>query len=86
MPFKKKGRKGSLEETLSYALYKDDPDLFTVLYRDRDQIKSAALREFLETAEMSDIPLTRIVGIFKTGETVWKKGQKEVQIKKANSG
>ena len=79
---RKKGRKGSLEETLSYALYKEDAELFSLLYRDKDQIKTASLREFLESIEMSDIPLTRIVAIDKAGEVVWKKGQKDVRIKK----
>jgi uncharacterized protein (UPF0248 family) len=77
----KKGRKGSLEETLSYALYRDKPESFSVAYRDKERIKTAALKVFLENEEMSDIPLTRILSISKNETIVWKRGQKEVWIK-----
>ena len=76
-----KGKKGSLEETLSYAMHKDDPPFYAVLYRDKEKIKSAPLKEFLESEDMADIPLTRIVAILRNGLIVWKKGQKEVLVK-----
>jgi len=76
-------RKGSLEETLSYALYKDDADLFSVFYRDKDLIKSASLKDFMESDEMSEIPLSRITLISRSGKAVWEKGQKVVLVKKS---
>ena len=75
-------KKGSLEETLSYALYKDDADLFSVFYRDKDLIKSASLKSFMESDEMSEIPLSRITLISRDGKVVWEKGQKDVRVKK----
>ena len=76
-----KGKKGSLEETLSYAIHKDDPELFVVLYRDKAIVKNAPLKEFLESQDMAEIPLTRIVSILRNGTSVWKKGQKDVRVK-----
>ena len=74
-------KKGSLEETVSYALYKDDAYLFSVFYRDKNMIKKASLKDFIDTEEMSDIPLSRISSISRDGKTVWEKGQKEVRVK-----
>jgi uncharacterized protein (UPF0248 family) len=75
-------RKGSLEETLSYALYRDVPETYAVSYRDRDRIKKATLKSFFQGEEYSDIPITRIVEITRDGELVWEKGQKQVTVKK----
>jgi uncharacterized protein (UPF0248 family) len=75
-------RKGSLKETLSYALHKDDPKLFTVSYRDKDKIKTDSLEDFMTKEEFSDIPLTRILQITRNGEVVWEKGQKQIKVKK----
>ena len=74
-------RKGSLEETISYAMYRDDPSNYQVSYRDKDQIKKTGLKEFLSTEEFSPIPLSRIVLVSKNDLAVWKKGQKEVLVK-----
>ena len=81
----KKRRKGSLKETLSYALYRDDTKLFTVTYRDKDQIKTNTLHDFMEKEELAEIPITRILTIIRDGETVWSKGQKQVSVKKRSS-
>ncbi|MDA4129452.1 MAG: hypothetical protein OK457_01655 [Thaumarchaeota archaeon] len=70
-----------MEETLSYALYKDDPELFSIHYRDKETLKSATLENFLKSDEMAEIPLTRIVSIQRAGSEVWKKGQKSVIVK-----
>jgi len=74
-------RKGSLEETISYAMYRDDPSSYQVSYRDKDQIKNTGLKDFLIAEEFSPIPLSRIVLISKNELAVWKKGQKEVLVK-----
>jgi hypothetical protein len=76
-------RKGSLEETLSYALYKDETNLYSVFYRDKDQIKRASLKDFMESVEMSEIPLNRITGISRENLAVWTKGQKDLRVKKS---
>ena len=74
-------RKGSLSETLSYAMHKDDPRLYTVSYRDKDTVKTVSLLNFMTSEEFSDIPVTRIIQISKEESVVWIKGQKQVSIK-----
>lgn len=74
-------RKGSLNETLSYAMHKDDPHLYRVSYRDKDMVKTVSLLNFMNSEEFSDIPVTRIMQIIKEESVVWKKGQKEVSVK-----
>jgi len=74
-------KKGSLEETISFAIYKDDPLEYVVSYRDKDQIKSASLKDFTGSEELSPVPLTRIVQISKKEKIVWRKGQKEILVK-----
>ena len=76
------GKKGSLQETLSYAIHKDRTELFTVSYRDKDKIKTNSLQDFMTKEEFSDIPLTRIVQIIRDGEVVWEKGQKQIKVKR----
>ena len=69
-------RKGSLEETLSFALYGDDPHSFTVTYRDMDLLKEVSLNDFMNREDLGDIPITRIVTVTRNGMVVWRKGQK----------
>jgi len=79
-------RKGSLEETISYAFYKDDPTSYTVFYRDKEKIKEASLKDFVEGEVFSPIPLTRIVQITRNEkDLVWKKGQKELSVKQTKA-
>jgi uncharacterized protein (UPF0248 family) len=81
-PIKRGKRKGSLEETISFALHKDDSETYRVYYRDKDSIKVAALKEFILSEYFSQIPLTRIVQIKRSeNEVIWNKGQKEVTVK-----
>lgn len=75
-------RKGSLNETLSFALYGDDTLLFTVKYRDKDTFKEVSLDDFMNREDLSDIPVTRIVTVARKGNVVWRKGQKVVSVKK----
>jgi len=80
--FAKHKRKGSLEETISYAMYSDDPGKYTVYYRDKDSVKEASLKEFMEGKYFSPIPITRIIRLSRPDRgTVWKKGQKELLVK-----
>jgi uncharacterized protein (UPF0248 family) len=81
---RKRGRKGSLEETLSYASYADKPELFQIIYRDKTTVKKASLKEFMESEEFSDIPTTRILRITREGRLVWEKGQKRIEVKETN--
>ncbi len=74
-------RKGSLKETLSFALYGDDPHLFTVTYRDKDLFKEVNLDDFMNREDLGDIPITRIITVARNGKVVWRKGQKEVSLK-----
>ena len=74
-------RKGSLNETLSYAMHKDDPRLYTVSYRDRDTVKTVSVLDFMTGEEFSEIPVTRIMQISKKENIIWKKGQKQVSVK-----
>lgn len=76
-------RKGSLKETLSYALHSDDPKLFFVSYRDKERIRTDPLEDFMTKEEFSEIPLTRIVRIMRKEEVVWEKGQHQVKVKRS---
>ena len=77
-------RKGSLEETISYAMHHDEPANYIVAYRDKDVIKKTTLQEFMKGEEFSTIPLTRIYQITRNNdEIVWRKGQKELLVKKS---
>jgi uncharacterized protein (UPF0248 family) len=83
---RRRARKGSLEETLSYAMHADNPRAFEVEYRDRDVLKTAWLKEFMEGEEFSEIPVTRIVRITRQKVLVWEKGQKRVTLKENLKG
>jgi uncharacterized protein (UPF0248 family) len=74
-------RKGSLDETLSYAMHKDNPQLYSVTYRDKNTLKTELLSDFMTKEEFSDIPLTRIQEIRKGERVVWEKGQKQIKVK-----
>ena len=74
-------KKGSLKETLSFALYGDNSRLFKVKYRDKNTFKTVELDEFMNREDLKDIPITRIITISRGDEVVWRKGQKEVSLK-----
>jgi hypothetical protein len=66
--------KGVLREIISKALYADDPLLYTVGYRDLDQIKELSLPEFIKTSEnFTLIPITRIRYIKRDREIIYYK-------------
>ena len=67
-------RKGRLQEILSKAIYADDPKMYTIAYRDFNEIKEVSLPEFLQLSEdFQTIPASRIVSIKRLNETVYKK-------------
>ncbi len=66
--------KGRLEEVISKALYGDDPSLYVVEYRDRDEIVSCGLLEFLRRSEkFTVIPASRIVRVRRGGKVVFER-------------
>lgn len=68
--------KGRLEEVLSRALYADDPELYIVEYRDKDEIKSCSLPEFLKRSDNFEvIPASRIVRMRKEDRVVFKRNR-----------
>ena len=67
-------RKGKLEEILSKALYADNPQLYTVSYRDFDSVVQVPLLEFLKMSENFDvIPASRIIIVSKEGQELYRK-------------
>jgi len=65
-----KRRKGKLEEIFSKALYADNPDFYSVSYRDFDSIVEVPLSEFIRVSENFEvIPNTRIISVRK-GNTI----------------
>jgi len=67
-------RKGKLQEILSKAIYADDPSLYTITYRDFDEIKETSLTQFLQLSEnFQTIPASRIVSIKRLNETIYQK-------------
>ena len=69
-------RKGKLQEILSKALHADDPKLYSVAYRDFDQIKQLSLQDFLKLSEdFQTIPASRIIYIKRSNEVVYKRAK-----------
>ena len=61
-----KRRKGKLEEIFSKALYADNPDLYSVSYRDFNSVVEVSLPEFIRLSEnFQVIPYTRIFSVRK---------------------
>jgi hypothetical protein len=67
-------RKGRLEEIFSKALYADDAALYSVSYRDFENIVEATLQEFVELSEYFQvIPQSRIVLVKKGHQVLYRK-------------
>jgi len=77
-------RKGSLEETLSYATYSANPSDFEVTYRDLDTLRTVSLGEFMKAEDYAEIPASRILTITHKRKVVWRKGQKQVSVKEVS--
>jgi hypothetical protein len=67
-------RKGRLEEIFSKALYADNADLYSVSYRDFENIVEVTLQEFVELSEyFKVIPQSRIVLVKKGHQVLYRK-------------
>jgi hypothetical protein len=67
-------RKGRLDEIFSKALYADDAALYSVSYRDFENIVEVSLPEFVELSEnFQVIPQNRIVLVKKGDQILYRK-------------
>ena len=67
-------RKGRLDEIFSKALYADDAALYSVSYRDFENIVEVSLPEFVELSENFEvIPQNRIVLVKKGDQVLYRK-------------
>ena len=67
-------KKGKLEEILSKALYADNPQLYSISYRNFESVIEVSLLEFLKISENFEIiPANRIIVVSKDGEALYKK-------------
>jgi len=70
-------RKGRLQEILSKAVYADDPKLYTIAYRDFNEIKEVSLLEFLKLSQdFQTIPASRIVYVKRLNEIVYRRAKR----------
>jgi hypothetical protein len=67
-------RKGKLAEIFSKALYYDNPDLYSLNYRDFNKVVKVPLAEFLKVSENFQlIPASRILSVTKEGTLLYNK-------------
>ena len=67
-------RKGRLQEIFSKALYADDPNLYTVTYRDFENLIEVPLVEFVTLSEsFSIIPASRIYRVKRDDQIMYEK-------------
>jgi hypothetical protein len=67
-------RKGRLKEIFSKALYADDPNLYSVSYREFNSIIKVSLPEFLKLSEDFEIiPPNRIFLVAREGKVLYRK-------------
>jgi hypothetical protein len=67
-------RKGRLKEIFSKALYADNPNLYSVSYREFNSIIEVSLPEFLKLSENFEIiPPNRIFLITREGKVLYRK-------------
>lgn len=67
-------RKGRLDEIFSKALYADDATLYSVSYRDFENIVEVPLPEFVKLSEnFTMIPQTRILLVRKREQVLYHK-------------
>jgi len=67
-------RKGKLQEIISKATHADNPELYTVGYRDYDTIKEVSLLEFLQVADnFQVIPASRIMYVKRLDKVLFEK-------------
>ncbi len=69
-------KKGKLEEIFSKALHADNPKLYTIVYRDFDELKEVSLLEFLKLSEdFQTIPASRIIYVRRLNETLYERSR-----------
>jgi uncharacterized protein (UPF0248 family) len=74
-----RGRKGVLEEVLSRALHADNPEKYTVVYREFNKARAVTLHEFLVLSEeFKTIPASRIILIKRGDEVLYRTSRKEL--------
>jgi hypothetical protein len=67
-------RKGRLQEIFSKALYADNPDLYSVSYRDYSSIVEVPLLEFINISENFElIPSNRVLLVRKERQVLYRK-------------
>lgn len=67
-------KKGKLQEIISKAIHADNPELYTVGYRDYDTIKEVSLLEFLQVSDnFQVIPASRIAYVKRLGKILFEK-------------
>lgn len=67
-------RKGKIKEIFSKAIHSDNPNLYTISYRDLNRIVSVTLPEFLELSDNLElIPVTRIHQIRKENKILYER-------------
>ena len=67
-------RKGRLKEIFSKALYADNPNLYSVSYREFNSIVKVSLPEFLRLSENFEIiPPNRIFLVAREGKVLYHK-------------
>jgi predicted signal transduction protein with EAL and GGDEF domain len=67
-------RKGRLQEIFSKALYADNPDLYSVSYRDFSSIVEVPLLEFINISENFElIPSNRVLLVRKERQVLYHK-------------
>jgi hypothetical protein len=67
-------RKGRLDEIFSKALYADDVALYSVSYRDFEDIVEVSLPEFVKLSKNFEVvPQNRIVFVKKSGQILYRK-------------
>jgi predicted signal transduction protein with EAL and GGDEF domain len=67
-------RKGRLQENFSKALYADNPDLYSVSYRDFSSIVEVPLLEFINISENFElIPSNRVLLVRKERQVLYRK-------------
>jgi uncharacterized protein (UPF0248 family) len=67
-------KKGRVEEIFSKAIYHDDPELYSICYRDCNLFVNVSLSEFIRVSQNFDlIPAHRIMTITRDGEILYSK-------------
>jgi hypothetical protein len=77
-------KKGKLTEIFSKALYYDDPERYSVSFRDFDSVVRISLPEFLKVSDnFETVPASRILTIEKDGVIQFSKNQNHSKVQKS---